>query len=340
MKTVFTGMKIMLFGIGLIVILLFAAVFFLVEKTTEAEKPVDDLTEYGKLSNNNSQEIYLKAFERLRAEYSKVNSVEMDVDVKVTILKKDSNVIGEGQIKYLAKGNKYKYTNHISENLAKEGLMRDLDIIYDGNKFYMFDQESKILSFQKKEDIKIPSAFPNPFFLPIEFFGKDDDDCPSCRLRLQDIKNFLNWSEKAKSISEQKAEVSNGFIHNDIKIQGGKLADIPFDYIVKFVGTSTDTMQPKLITKVKKDGSNLVLIILNNARTVDGINLEIPYSIEVAAYDETGRVNMSAVFSIKNLQINKNLPDNAISPNFENVERIWNSDTKEFVEKNKLNSLN
>ncbi len=333
MKSIFTVFRFVLLGVTLIVILIFVGMLFLVEKTTDAEKPISTLTDYSKQSANSNQEIYLKAFERLRTEYSKVNSVEMDVDVKINIYKKDSTVAGSGQIKYLAKDNKYKYVNSISESIEKEGLMRNLDIIYDGNKFYMFENESKILSFQEKEDFKIPSAFPNPFFLPIEFFGRDDDNCPNCKLRLQDVKNPLNWEERANSILELSAKSNDGFIHNDIKMQGGTLQDIPFDYVVKFIGTSTDTMQPKSITKVKKDGSNLVLIILNDSRLVDGINLEIPYSIEIAAYDEIGRINMSAVFTINRLQINKNLPDNIISPDLEKVERFWNSDTRTFVEK-------
>lgn len=298
MKNLFTGFRVVFFGACLAVIVLFLGLVFLSEKSTEAEKSFSQLAESGKQSVNGNQQIYLAAFERLRNEYSNVKSIEMEADVKIEILKKDATVSGTGKVKYIAKDNQYKYVSSISENIEKEGFMRDLDITYDGNKFFMFDHQSKILSYQKEEALKMPSALPNPFFLPIEFFSRDDDDCPNCKLRLQEIKSPQKWLERANSISEVRSDKSNQFIHNDVKMSGGVLNNVPFDYLVKFVGHSTETIQLMSITKVKKDGNNLVKIILNDSRRVEGINVEIPYSIQVVAYDETGRVNLVATFDI------------------------------------------
>lgn len=331
MKNLFTGFRIGIIGACLTAIMLFAGLFFLSEKSTEAEKSISLLKEQSKKSGNNNQEIYLAAFERLRNEYSNVKSIEMEADVQIEILKKEGTVSGTGKVKYIAKNNQYKYISSVSENIHKEGFMRDLDIVYDGKKFFMFDHESKILSYQEKEDLKMPSALPNPFFLPVEFFSRDDDGCPNCKLRLQDINVSPKWLERVNSVSEVRSDRSNEIINNDIKMSGGSLNNTEFEYLVKFVGFSTETVQPLSIAKVKKDGNKLVEILLNSSRKVEGVNMEIPHSIRVVGYDETGRVNLSVNFEIKRLRINHELDDKNITPDFDKVERVWDSDTKTFV---------
>ncbi len=331
MKNLFTGFRGVIFGAGLAAITLFAGLLFLSEKPTEAEKSSSLLIAQSRKSGNDNQEIYLAAFERLRNEYSNIKSVEMEADVQIEILKKDGTVSGTGKVKYIAKNNQYKYISSVSENIQKEGFMRDLDIIYDGKKLFMFDHQSKILSFQEKEVLKMPSALPNPFFLPIEFFSRDDDGCPNCKLRLQDINISPKWLERVNSVSEVRSDKSNEIIHNDIKMSGGKLNDTEFEYLVKFVGFSTETIQPLSIAKVKRDGGKLVDILLNSSRKVEGINVEIPHSIRVVGYDETGRVNVSVNFEIKRLRINHELDDKIIAPDLDKVERVWDSDAKTFV---------
>ena len=202
MKNLFTGFRGVIIGAGLAAITLFATLLFLSGKSTEAEQSASLLTAQNRKLGNNNQEIYLAAFERLQNEYSNVKSIEMEADVQIEILKKDGTVSGTGKVKYIAKNNQYKYIAYVSENIQKEGFMRDLDVIYDGKKYFMFDHQSKILSYQQNEDLKMPSALPNPFFLPIEFFSRDDDSCPNCKLRLQDINITPMLLERINSISE------------------------------------------------------------------------------------------------------------------------------------------
>ncbi|MGB7069433.1 MAG: hypothetical protein WBD22_08045 [Pyrinomonadaceae bacterium] len=331
MQSKFTSLRVAILGISILILTLVVSSIFWVERSTDAENPRTDLTAYSEHLADKNREVYLKAFERERAAYSKVNSVNMEAVVAVTIFKANSKVFGEGQIKYVAAGNKYKYATAISDNLVDEGLMRNLEIIYDERKYYLFDEESGILSYQDTEDINLPLALPNPFFLPIDFFGRDDDGCVNCKIRLQDLRAPLDWLEKAESISELSAKSNGGFVHHDIRMLGGVLEKIPYDYLIKFVGTSSDSMRPKSITKIMKDGSNLVSIILNDSRRIDGFEVEVPHSIEVGAHDSSGRVVMTAVFTITNLDINKD-PQKSISPDLKKADQIWDSDKRTFVD--------
>ncbi|HEY0771345.1 MAG TPA: hypothetical protein VGD31_13525, partial [Sphingobacteriaceae bacterium] len=260
-----------------------------------------------------------------------IKSVEMNANVTIDIIKDNSTVSGTGQISYAAFDNKYKYVCSVSDNLQNEGFMRDVDILFNGAKFYFYDRESKIVSYQASEEVRLPSALPNPFFLPIEFLGNDDDGCEGCKMRLQDVKTPVRWSKRASSISELSTEYSNGMTHTLIEMPGGDLNKIPYNYRVRLVGESTDKLQPISIARINNNGIPLVEILLSDLRAVQEFNAKVPYTVEVGARDDSGRLVLKAVFTITNLKINQTLGDDKLSPNFSGAERFWDSDTKNFV---------
>lgn len=255
-------------GACVVIVIFVVALIFLSERFTTAEN--DYIQPPIKISGSSpSSEIYVTSFEKQRLAYLNVKTVDLESDVTIDIYDYDSGKVikGTGKIKYVAQDNKYKYVCEISENLVEEaGLMRNVDILYTGSKFYFYDHESKIVSFQKKEEQRLPSSMPNPFFLPIEFFSLDDDECKNCKMRLQDLKVLPKWSNRVNSISDISPILSDDGIYNSIKMSGGKLDNIPYNYFVKFIGKSAETIQPKSIARVKEDGSKLVEIILNDDR--------------------------------------------------------------------------
>lgn len=274
--------------------------------------------------------VYVSAIERLRIEYSNINTVELDADVTIQIFRGNSTIVGSGLVTYRAQGNKYKYACSISDNLRGEGLMRNVDVLFDGAKFYFYDHEAKIVSFQSSEEVRLPTALPNPFFLPLDFLGTDDDSCEGCKMRLQDVNQPLRWPKRSTSISEISAENNNGVFNNLIKMNGGTLDKVTYDFRVRMVG-EPQTMQPVSVARVKTDGSPLVEILSNDLRNVPGIGVKIPYLIEVGARDETGKVVLRAVYTIKNLKINQTLANDVFAQNFAGAEQRWDSDAKAFV---------
>lgn len=282
-------------------------------------------------TNTENTEVYVNALEKLRGEYANVKTVEMDANVTIDIIKTNSTVSGTGRINYVAQDNKYKYLCSVSENLQNEGLMRDVDILFNGTKFYFYDHESKIVSYQASEEVRLPSALPNPFFLPIEFLGNDDDSCEGCKMRLQDVKMPIRWAKRVSSISEISTESNNELTYSLIQMPGGDLNKIPYNYLVRLAGESADKLQPISIARIKENRIPLVEVLLSDLRTVQGINAKIPYTIEVGARDDTGRLVMKVVFTITNLKINQTLGDGLLSTNFAGAERYWDSDAKNFV---------
>ena len=285
--------------------------------------------------NNNStanNEIYVNALEKVRSEYANVKTVEMEAGVKIDIISGNSTVTGTGQINYAAQDNKYKYVSTISENLVNEGLMRNVDVLFNGSKYYFYDRESKIVSYQTAEEVRLPAALPNPFFLPIDFVGNDDDSCEGCKTRLQDVKMPIRWAKRADSISEITRENSNGLIHSLIQMSGGTLTKIPYNYRIRLIGDSTNNLQPVSISRIKENGIPLVEILLSDLRTVQGINVKIPYIVEVGARDETGNLVLRATFTINSLKVNQTLNESLLAPSFVGVEKYWDSDSKAFVE--------
>lgn len=274
--------------------------------------------------------MYVQAIERLRNEYAGFRTVELTADVTIQIFKENSTVAGTGSVAYFADGNKYRYSCVISNELQKEGLMRNVDIMFDGNKFFFNDKEARIVSYQSSEEVRLPSALPNPFFLPLEFLSNDDDGCEGCKMRLQDVNQPIRWPNRSSTISEITTESQNGAVNNLVKMEGGKLNGTPYDFRVRLIG-ETETMQPVSVTRVKSDGSPLVEIFLNDQRFVSGSKVRIPHQIEVGARDETGRVVLRAVYVLKSLKINQALANESFSRAFPDTDKYWNSDTKEFT---------
>lgn len=322
-------------GVCLAVVVIVTALIFLSEKYTGAGNYSDytsSESSNNRTANSENTEIYVSSLEKLRGEYANVKTVEMEANVAIEIIKSNSTVSGTGRVNYVAQDNKYKYICSISDNLQDEGLMRNVDVLFNGARLYFYDRESKIVSFQASEEVRLPSALPNPFFLPIEFLGNDDDSCEGCKMRLQDVKMPVRWAKRVSSISEISTETGNGITYSVIQMPGGDLNKIPYNYRIRLVGESTDKLQPISIARVKENGIPLVEVLLSDLRTVQGINAKIPYIVEVGARDETGRLTLKAVFTITNLKINQTLGDTLLAPNFAGSERYWDSDAKSFVE--------
>ncbi len=323
---------VVLIGIACMVVILSVAVLILLsERFTDAGNYFVSKSSRssGSTSGNNG---YVTALEKMRDAYSTIKTVELEADVTIEIIKPTSNVTGTGKVRYIAQDNKYKYVSEISENLENEGLMRNVDILYDGTKFYFYDRESKIVSFQSSEETRLPNALPNPLFLPIEFLSNDDDSCEGCKMRLYDIKMPLRWAKRVSSISEISTDTNNGIIHSLIEMPGGDLNKIPYNYRVRLVGESVNNLQPVSVARTKENGNPLVEILLNDMRSVQGLTVKFPYIIEVGARDDNGAMAMKAKYTITQLKINQQFETNLLSPNFAGAEKFWDSDAKSFLE--------
>lgn len=331
MKKSIVKFSVMLGASCLTVVLIVLTLIFLSERFTGAGGYLPDFALQNSSSSPTTEtKIYADALERVRGEYANVKTVEMEADAKIDIIKPDSTVSGTGRIEYAAKDNKYKYACAVSDNLVNEGLMRNIAVLFNGEKFYFYDGESKIVSYQATEEVRLPAALPNPFFLPIEFLSNDDDSCEGCKMRLHDVRMPTRWAKRVGSISEISKETGDGFVYGHIQMPGGDLNKIPYNYRVRLLGESPETMQPISLDRVKQDQIPLAEILLKDMRVTPGINVKIPYNVEVLARDETGRATVRAVFIITKLKINQTFADTLLAPNFADAQSYWNSDERKF----------
>jgi hypothetical protein len=113
--------------------------------------------------------------------YDAVASVHMQAEVTIA----QKGMVGKGSFEYWAEGSKYRIKCQMDPQL---GLMSDVDYAFDGENFQFLLHDADTLSIKAGDSRELPSAVPNPFFLPVSYLDPDDDDCRTCALKLRDVK--------------------------------------------------------------------------------------------------------------------------------------------------------
>lgn len=115
---------------------------------------------------------------------------------------------GTGTFEYWAEGNRYRTSCHTDAQLE---LLGDVDMAYDGARFYYFDRQAGMLGHRVEDEEKTFAALPNPFFLPVDFFTNDRDECTFCRLRLKDFHSrSTGWDKRKDKISIRSSGKDQG----------------------------------------------------------------------------------------------------------------------------------
>ncbi len=267
---------------------------------------------------------------RIREEYGKIRSLEIEAAGEVRIFTDKPQTLGTGNVTYYAEGGKYRYSSSVSEPLRAAGLMRDLEVLFDGTKYYLFDKEAKIVSYQENEEIRLPGAFPNPLFLTLDFLGNDDDSCVNCRLRLHDIRQPVKWGERVSAMYEVFESNSDGLIHIIVGMPGGAVNGTPFDYHVGIVGTAKAPVIAS-VYRIKADGHPLSKVTAGDFRTVEGFSSKVPHRIEISSHKESGMPEMHTIFTVKKIKINQTAKPDAFAPRFSGAEKFWSNERKEFT---------
>ncbi len=117
-----------------------------------------------------------------RSFYAAVAAVHVEADVRVT---KDG-VSGLGTFQYWADGEKYRVNCTMPAD--RLGIMSDVQVAFDGRQFQLYHAAADVLSLFEGDRPTIPTAVPNPFFLPVDYLSKDSDACPACQLKLQNLR--------------------------------------------------------------------------------------------------------------------------------------------------------
>lgn len=310
-------------AIGLVV-----AILLLSERRSDAEKvasnPIEHVVEFDSVS--------LTRLDRVREQYAAIKSVQFEADVEIRLIDGQSMTVGEGDISYSAKDNKYKYVTSVTQNLSDAGLNRDAEVLFDGTKYYFYDKESRIVSYQLSEEVRIPNSIPNPFFLPLDFLSNDDDSCENCKMRLQDVKQPIRWPKRGSTTTQLSSENANGIIHSLVEMSGGTFNDVPYKFRVRMIGPES-AMQIMSVSRVNANGMPLIEVISGDFRPIANFPLSVPHRIEVAARDDVGNLKLTAIYTLRNLKIDDSQTSSLFTPTFAGAEKFWDSDAKNFVQR-------
>lgn len=114
--------------------------------------------------------------------FAALASVHMEADVRIA----KGGVSGTGTFQFWADGDKYRI--NCSTPSKRLGLMSDLQIAFDGGRFQFYHADAEVLSLLDGDRPTVPTAVPNPFFLPADYLSRDSDSCPGCQLKLRDFR--------------------------------------------------------------------------------------------------------------------------------------------------------
>lgn len=275
---------------------------------------------------------HFQALDKFRKDFASIETVHFLATAQISLNAGSEQITGEGQIEYWAQGNRYRINCKISDNLKKAGLVRNLDMAFDGNRFYFLDYQSEILSFGQQEPSYSILALPNPFFLPLDFISSDDDNCENCRLKLSDIKNPpAIWAERSKSITEISSATISGKKMSEIRMPGGKLQQKQYEFRIKLAGNTEENSYPKQIDKVALDGKKLVSLTFSDFTQPANNSLKIPKLISIDAFDESGKAAMKTVFTFREIEINQPIKESHFQISPSEAKQLWDSDRRKFV---------
>lgn len=290
----------------LTVLVIVTTLMFSSELVTQADRSVtNNQVNLLPLADQSPVLLSNRAFlEEMRQQYANLETVVLEANVDIRLKGDRQPVSGQATIKYSASGSRYRYEVVLSEDLVKAGLMRNVTVAWNGQQYFFYDPAINVLSIQKEEEKRYIAAVPNPFFLPLDFLGSNDDSCPGCMLRLQDIGNEEKWDQRQQTLRVLTSEQGSELIHDVLATKGGISQGEQFDYVLRIVGQKKRVRQLNSISRTALDGRRLAEIVFTRFENVDGFNLKIPFETSIVARDPSGMPALFATFKFSKLVLN------------------------------------
>jgi len=271
--------------------------------------------------------------EGLHEKYARVRSVHMVATAKITIYQ-GRIVEGNGRFEYWAEGNRYRTSCHTDPQLE---LLSDADSAYDGARFHYFDRKASMLGHRTEDEERAFAALPNPFFLPVEFFTNDTDDCMFCRLRLKDFQaRTTRWDKRKDKISIRsngKDQATQSDL-TEVEMPGEVLDRKDTKFRVHLTGNPNGVAQATRVERLQLDDKPLTSIVSSDFTSTPAG--DFPRRIQVQAFDAQSTVVMQVDFYIETLEVNQPIDNKEFKIKDEEAEVVWDSDDKKFIKERPL----
>ena len=292
-------------------------------KSKAAEQPVTDLEKHKAARD----------LEELHQKYGRIRSVHITATAKITFY--DGGLReGSGSFEFWADDNRYRTTCRTDPQLE---LFGDLDEAYNGGRFYNLDRKTGMLSYSAHEGEKSFSALPNPFFLPVDFFSNDTDECVFCRLRLKDFKaRSTRWDKQKDKISirSKGKDQATGLDFTELEIPGEVIDKRSSKFRVHVTDSANGVSRPDKIERLQANDRPLTSIVLSDyTSTVTG---EFPRRIQVQTFDDQSTLVLRVDYYIETLELNQPIDQSVFTIRNDEAEGVWDSDEKKFIKEKPL----
>jgi len=271
--------------------------------------------------------------EALHEKYARVRSVHMVATAKINIYQ-GGILEGTGTFEYWAEGNRYRTRCHTDPQLE---LLGDVDMAYNGSRFYYFDRQAGMLSHRVEDEQKTFAALPNPFFLPVDFFTNDRDECAFCALRLKDFQmRTTRWDKRKDKISIRssgKDQVTQSDLI-EVEMPGEVVDKKDTKFRLHLTANANGIAHATKIERLQLDDRPLSSIVSSDfISTPAG---DFPRRIQVKAFDAQSTVVMQVEFYIETLEVNQPIDNSVFKIKDEEAEVVWDSDDKKFIKQRPL----
>ena len=272
--------------------------------------------------------------EELHQKYARVRSVHVVATAKISIYEGQIRE-GTGSFEYWAEGNRYR-TNCRTD--PKLDLLTDTDLAYDGSRFYYHDRATGLMSYRAQDEEKSFGALPNPFFLPVDFFTNDTDDCTFCVLRLKDFHSRTTRWDKRKdkvSIRATGKEKDTELDFTEVEMPGDVIDKKDSKFRVHLTTKANGLGEATKIERLQRDDKPLTSITSSDfISTPVG---DFPRRIQVEAFDAQSTVVMRVEYYIETLEVNQPIDNSMFKIKDDEAQGIWASDEKKFVKEKPVN---
>lgn len=145
--------------------------------------------------------------------YGRVESVHLKASVRSWVGpgfdSADVETVSEpGSFEYWAEGLRYRIICDAPRSLGSRGVLEDTEVAFDGELFQIVMRETSILSVQAAEPEFLPTALPNPFFLPLRFLVENLHV-----LRLQDLRGSPLWRARLRDAPQLPGVPDAAFLY-------------------------------------------------------------------------------------------------------------------------------
>ncbi len=255
------------------------------------------------------------ALDALRQACRSMSSVHMLAEATLDLSSASApRRIGKGSFEYWAEGDRYRLKCTTDPRL---GLAQDLEYSFDGAEFRMLGRASGVISRQRGDVAALPTALPNPLFLPVAFLSDESDACDACVLSLEQAREERRWDARLGSLADRTSgRQPTATMRLPLMKEG-----LPSTFRVV-----TNGYRLERIEHVRPDGRPVTSTALRYAASEDAL----PRWISLVAFAQDGRTPEARVeYVITTLEANRPIPpavfriDDAALP-------VWDSDAKGF----------